>query len=93
MEPLLQLLLPLFPQRGIRAAPFRAWRSSSVDGRHQTAPCCPPACLCARESRCAHPCACCRVRSAAPSCRAPKNRNQKRPSALRERRSSPCSPP
>ncbi|KAJ1188090.1 hypothetical protein NDU88_004855 [Pleurodeles waltl] len=71
MEPLLQLLLPLFPRRGIRAAPFRARRSSSAARRHQTAPAAlQPASV--SENRGAH----IRVpevavRSAAPSCRAP----------------------
>ncbi|KAJ1187140.1 hypothetical protein NDU88_003919 [Pleurodeles waltl] len=71
MEPLMQLLLPLFPRRGIRAAPFSARRSSSAARRHQTAPAAlQPASE--PENREAHirvPVAA--VRSAAPSCHAP----------------------
>ncbi|KAJ1208577.1 hypothetical protein NDU88_003961 [Pleurodeles waltl] len=74
MEPLLQLLLPLFPRRGIRAAPFCARRSSSAARRHQTAPAVlQPASVSEKRAHIRVPMAAIRsaIRSAAPSCRTP----------------------
>ncbi|KAJ1210876.1 hypothetical protein NDU88_006238 [Pleurodeles waltl] len=57
MEPLLQLLLPLFPRRGIPAAPFRAQEQLQRGPVPPDSPRYPPACLCVKKSQCAHPCA------------------------------------
>ncbi|KAJ1202232.1 hypothetical protein NDU88_006032 [Pleurodeles waltl] len=60
----MKLQLPLFPRRGIRAAPFRGRRSSSAARHYQTAPAAfqPDS---EPKNRGAH------IRLAAPSCHAP----------------------
>ncbi|KAJ1201729.1 hypothetical protein NDU88_005535 [Pleurodeles waltl] len=80
------------PRRGIRATLLRVRRSSSAARCHQTA----PAVLqtasgltdCGAHIRVLAAAA----RSATATCHAPRNRNRKRPSALRDLRSPPCSP-